>query len=75
MPVINDNPDYKFELGKGVVLREGKDVTLIATGLEVSETLVAAEKLAQDGIDAQVINIHTIKPVSYTHLHRLYLVF
>lgn len=63
MPVINDNPDYKFELGKGVVLREGKDVTLIATGLEVSETLVAAEKLAQDGIDAQVINIHTIKPL------------
>ena len=51
VPVINDNPDYKFELGKGVVLREGKDVTLIATGLEVSETLVAAEKLAQDGID------------------------
>ena len=39
VPVINDNPDYKFELGKGVVLREGKDVTLIATGLEVSETL------------------------------------
>ena len=63
VPVINDNPDYKFELGKGVVLREGKDVTLIATGLEVSETLVAAEKLAQDGIDAQVINIHTIKPL------------
>ena len=58
VPVINDNPDYKFELGKGVVLREGKDVTLIATGLEVSETLVAAEKLAQDGI-----NIHTIKPL------------
>ena len=63
VPVINDNPAYKFELGKGVVLREGKDVTLIATGLEVSETLVAAEKLAQDGIDAQVINIHTIKPL------------
>ena len=63
VPVINDKPDYKFELGKGVVLREGKDVTLIATGLEVSETLVAAEKLAQDGIDAQVINIHTIKPL------------
>lgn len=63
VPVINDNPDYKFELGKGVVLREGKDVTMIATGLEVSETLVAAEKLAQDGIDAQVINIHTIKPL------------
>ena len=63
VPVINDNADYKFELGKGVVLREGKDVTLVATGLEVSETLDAAEKLAADGIDAKVINIHTIKPL------------
>ena len=63
VPVINDRPDYKFELGKGVVLREGKDVTLVATGLEVSETLEAAEKLAADGIDAKVINIHTIKPL------------
>ena len=63
VPVINDNPDYKFELGKGVVLREGKDVTLFATGLEVSETLDAAEKLAKDGIDAKVVNIHTIKPL------------
>ena len=63
VPVINDRPDYKFELGKGVVLREGKDVTLVATGLEVSETLAAAEKLAADGIDAKVINIHTIKPL------------
>ena len=63
VPVINDTPDYKFELGKGVVLREGKDVTLVATGLEVSETLDAAEKLAADGIDAKVINIHTIKPL------------
>lgn len=63
VPVINDNPDYKFELGKGVVLREGKDVTLVATGLEVGETLAAAEKLAADGIDAKVINIHTIKPL------------
>lgn len=53
VPVINDRPDYKFELGKGVVLREGKDVTLVATGLEVSETLAAAEKLAADGIDAE----------------------
>lgn len=62
-PVINDTPDYKFELGKGVVLREGKDVTLVATGLEVGETLEAAKKLAEDGIDAKVINIHTIKPL------------
>ncbi len=63
VPVINDLEDYKFELGKGVVLREGKDITLIATGLPVAETLEAAEKLAADGIDAKVINIHTIKPL------------
>ena len=63
VPVINDAESYKFEIGKGIVLREGKDVTLIATGLEVAETLVAAEKLAADGIDAKVINIHTIKPI------------
>lgn len=63
VPVINDNPDYKFEIGKGIVLREGKDVTIVATGLEVSESLAAAEKLAADGIDAKVINIHTIKPI------------
>ena len=63
VPVINDTPDYKFKLGKGVVLREGKDVTIIATGLPVSECLAAADKLAADGIDAKVINIHTIKPL------------
>ena len=63
VPVINDNPDYKFEIGKGIVLREGKDVTIFATGLCVNETLLAAEKLAEDGIDAKVVNIHTIKPL------------
>ena len=63
VPVINDNPDYKFELGKGVVLQEGKDITLIATGLCVSETLEAAKLLEADGIAAKVINIHTIKPL------------
>ena len=63
VPVINDTPDYRFELGKGVVLREGKDVTLIATGLEVWETLAAAKRLESDGISARVINIHTIKPL------------
>ena len=62
-PVINDTPDYKFELGKGVVLREGKDVAIIATGLCVAEAMEAAEMLAKDGIDAKVINIHTIKPL------------
>lgn len=63
VPVINDNPDYKFELGKGVVLREGKDVAIIATGLPVANCLEAAEKLAAEGIEARVINIHTIKPL------------
>lgn len=63
VPVINDNPDYKFEIGKGVTLREGSDVAIIATGLCVSESLAAAEKLAADGINAKVINIHTIKPI------------
>lgn len=63
VPVINDHPEYKFELGKGIVLREGKDVTIIATGLPVANCLEAAEKLAADGIEAKVINIHTIKPI------------
>lgn len=63
VPVINDNEDYHFELGKGIVLREGKDVTIIANGLEVAESLEAAEMLAADGIDAKVINMHTIKPL------------
>lgn len=63
VPVINDHADYKFELGKGIVLREGKDVTIIATGLPVANCLEAAEKLAADGVEAKVINIHTIKPL------------
>lgn len=63
VPVINDRPDYKFEVGKGVVLKEGTDVTLVATGLCVSSALEAADMLAADGISAEVINIHTIKPI------------
>lgn len=63
VPVINDYPEYKFELGKGNVLREGTDITLIATGLPVAETLNAADKLKEDGIKVKVINIHTIKPI------------
>lgn len=63
VPVINTNEDYKFELGKGVTLKEGTDVTIIATGLCVSETLEAAKMLEADGISAKVINIHTIKPL------------
>ena len=63
VPVINDRPDYKFEIGKGVLLREGTDVTIIASGITVSSALEAAEMLAADGISAEVINIHTIKPL------------
>ena len=63
VPVITDNPDYKFEIGKGVLLKEGKDLTIIATGLCVPEALGAAELLKAKGIDAEVINIHTIKPL------------
>lgn len=63
VPVINDNPDYKFELGKGIVLREGKDLTIVATGLCVAPALEAAQRLAAEGVDAKVINIHTIKPL------------
>ena len=61
--VVNDNPDYKFELGRGVQLRDGKDVTIIATGIMVSMALEAAKILEAEGIDARVINIHTIKPI------------
>lgn len=63
VPVINDKTNYKFEIGKGVTVREGKDITIVATGLEVGFALEAAENLAKDGIDARVINIHTIKPI------------
>ncbi|MBQ1489300.1 MAG: transketolase family protein, partial [Lachnospiraceae bacterium] len=59
VPVINDTPDYKFEIGRGILLKEGKDVTIIATGVCVCEALKAAEALKQEGIDAEVINIHT----------------
>ena len=55
--------DYKFEIGKGEVIREGKDVAIIANGLLVYEAILAAEELAKDGIDAMVINMATIKPL------------
>jgi transketolase len=63
VPVINDTDDYKFEIGKGIVLKEGTDVTLVATGLEVNESLEAAKMLEADGVSVEVINIHTIKPL------------
>lgn len=62
-PVINDREDYEFKISRGVVVREGSDVTIIACGLMVAEALEAAEALAADGIDAEIINMHTIKPL------------
>ena len=63
VPVFNDPDTYEFHLGKGVVLREGTDVTVVATGLMVAEALAAADELAGRGVSAEVINIHTIKPL------------
>lgn len=63
VPSFNDENDYKFEIGKGVTLKDGKDVTIIATGLMVAEAMEAAGALKEQGIDARVINIHTIKPI------------
>ena len=63
VPVIYDEATYHFEIGKAVTLREGNDVTIIATGLMVERALQAAEKLAAEGVDARVLNIHTIKPI------------
>ena len=63
VPVVNDESNYHFEIGKGIVLKEGSDVALIATGLEVYEALEAAKMLEKDGVHAKVINIHTIKPI------------
>ncbi|MBO5213131.1 MAG: transketolase family protein [Clostridia bacterium] len=61
--VINDNPEYKFEIGKGIKLANGTDVTIVATGIMVEQALIAREMLASEGISAEVINIHTIKPL------------
>lgn len=63
VPVINDHPGYHFEIGKGITLKDGNDLTIAATGLMVPASLEAAEKLEKDGIHARVLNIHTIKPL------------
>ncbi|MBR6617059.1 MAG: transketolase family protein [Oscillospiraceae bacterium] len=62
-PILNDPETYKFELGKGITVREGSDITIVATGLMVGEAAEAAEMLAAEGISARVLNIHTIKPL------------
>ena len=63
VPIFNDPATYKFEIGKGITIKDGKDITIVATGLMVYEAIQAAETLAAEGIDAGVINIHTIKPI------------
>ena len=63
VPVVNDPESYHFELGRAVTLREGKDATVMATGLMVARALEAAEQLAQEGVQVRVVNMHTIKPL------------
>ncbi len=63
VPVVNDVENFEFEIGKGIVMREGTDVTIVACGLMVQSALEAAERLATDGISAEVIDMHTIKPI------------
>lgn len=63
VPVINDTPGYHFEIGKGIQLKDGRDVTILATGLTVSMALEAANTLEAEGISTRIINIHTIKPL------------
>lgn len=61
--IVNDYPGYKFEIGKGNVLKEGKDLTIVANGVCVEQSLLAAKMLADKGVDAEVINISTLKPI------------
>ena len=63
VPVINDNPDYKFEVGKAVVIKDGTDIVIFANGVCVAEAMGAADLLAADGISAAVVNVHTVKPI------------
>lgn len=63
VPIFNDEANYKFELGKGITVKNGKDITVIATGLMVAEAMEAGKALAEQGIDARIINMHTIKPI------------
>ena len=63
VPTINNRPEYKFQIGKAVVLKEGCDVSIFATGIMVNEALKAADALKEKGINAEVINIHTLKPI------------
>lgn len=61
--VINDNEDYKFEIGKGIKMADGNDVTIVANGMMVEQALIARDMLKEEGISASVINMHTVKPL------------
>ena len=63
VPVVFDQDTYDFEIGKGVCLKDGNDVTVIATGICVNEAMIAAQKLENEGVSVRVVNIHTIKPI------------
>lgn len=63
VPIYNNEKTYRFEVGKGITIKDGKDITIIATGLMVAEAMDAANALHEQGIDARIINIHTIKPI------------
>lgn len=63
VPVFNDEATYKFEVGKGITIKDGKDITIIASGLMVAEAMEAGKALKEQGVDARIINIHTIKPI------------
>ncbi|MCH4153748.1 MAG: transketolase family protein [Saccharofermentans sp.] len=63
VPIVNDDPGYKFELGKAVVLRQGADTTIFVNGVCVSEALLAADMLSKEGIEVCVVNVHTLKPI------------
>ena len=63
VPVLFDEADYNFELGKGVTLADGNDITIVSTGLMTSEAVKAVETLKGEGINARLVNIHTIKPI------------
>ena len=69
-PVFNNPETYKFEIGKAITMREGKDVAIIAAGLPLASAMEAAEKLAAEGIEARVIDMHTIKPLDEEAVHR-----
>ena len=66
--IINDNPDYKFEIGKAIKMADGSDVTIVANGMMVEQALIAREMLNAEGISASVINMHTVKPLDVNTL-------